>query len=365
MSGGMPVPQLERGEGEVTVGQRYIVRVGQCNDLVEDAAALLAQERLGQGQQRVEPGVAALVDGVPEAGEPSPLGENVVQRARHAVTLGHGQQLVGLLARTAVQRARQCCQSGQQCVVGVGADRRGDAHGHGRGGQLMVRHEDEGCVDGGRRHRRSHRCKAGGEPRRDGGTRVLPRRRRPHDVGQRGRGAAGGAGDRGGTEIGTEGIGGPAHDQRPAHALERGGHRARPEVGCAPVPRFLGLPQELGDLFEAGRRRQVGGGPATVDRAELLVELRHCGRDGGQPGRRLAPTPAARRQPLDLVQVEEAAPPGRVRMRLQQAPADVGVERRHLDPEAAGCLLGGQHALHHPRSYIDLINVYRRRERAS
>ena len=143
MSGGMPVPQLERGESQVTIGQRHIVRGGQGNDLVEDAAALLAQERLGQGQQRVEAGVAALVDGVPEAGEPAPLGEHVVQRTRHAVALGHDQQLVGLLARTAVQRTRQGGQPGQQCVVGVGADRRGHAHGHGRGGQLVVRHEDE------------------------------------------------------------------------------------------------------------------------------------------------------------------------------------------------------------------------------
>ena len=105
--------------------------------------------------------------------------------------------------------------------------------------------------------------------------------------------------------------------------------------------------------------------PAAVDRAELLVELRHrCG-DGGETGGRLATAAAARRQPLDLVQVEEAAAPDRVRMRLQQSPADVGVQRRHLDPEAAGRLLGREHAFHHRGYYIDLINVYRRRERAS
>ena len=89
----------------------------------------------------------------------------------------------------------------------------------------------------------------------------------------------------------------------------------------------------------------VAGRPA-VDRAELLVELGHRGRDGGQAGGGLAPAPAAHHQPLDVVEVEEAPPPGRVRVRHEQAAADVGVEGRHLDPETAGRLLGGQHAVH-------------------
>ena len=127
----------------------------------EDGAALLAQQRLGQRQQRVEAGVAALVDGVPEAGQPSALAQHVVQRARHAVALGHDQQLVGLLAGTAVQRAGQRGQPGQQRVVGVGAHRGRHAHGHRRGGELVVRHEDEGGVDGGRGHRRGRAARGG------------------------------------------------------------------------------------------------------------------------------------------------------------------------------------------------------------
>ena len=55
-----------------------------------------------------------------------------------------------------------------------------------------------------------------------------------------------------------------------------------PMSGSAPVPRLLGLPQQLGHLLEAVRARQVGGGPAAVDRAELLVELGHAGGHGGE-----------------------------------------------------------------------------------
>ena len=119
-----------------------------------------------------------------------------------------------------------------------------------------------------------------------------------------------------------------------------------PRSGAVQSPAFLGLPEELGHLFEAARQRQLGGGPAAVDRAALLVELRHRGSDGGQAGSRLTTAPAPRRQTLDLAEIEEAAAPGGVRMGIEQAAADVGVQRRHLDPEAAGGLLRGQHAVH-------------------
>ena len=115
-------------------------------------------------------------------------------------------------------------------------------------------------------------------------------------------------------------IGRPAHDQRPSHALERRRQRAGTEIGRRPVPRLLGLPEQLGHLFEACGRRQIGGGPAAVDRAELLVELRHRRRDGGQAGGRLAAAPAAGRQPLDLVQVEEAARAGPGRGAIRAGP---------------------------------------------
>ncbi len=76
-----------------------------------------------------------------------------------------------------------------------------------------------------------------------------------------------------------------------------------------------------------------------------MVEPGDRGGDRGQPG-----GPAALAAPggerLDLGQVEEAAPGGRVPLRLEQAAADVGVEGRDLDPEAPSGLLGGEHAVH-------------------
>ncbi len=327
------------------------MRGSHRHDLAHDGTALLAQQRLGQRQQGLEARVAALVDGVPEAGQPPALAEHVVQRPRRAVALGHDEQLVGLLAGAAVERTGQGGQPGQEGVIGVGAHRCREADGHGRGGELVIRQEDEGRIHGGGRHRRRGGSQARPEPRRDGVTRSLPGGRRPHHVGQRGGGAAGGPRHRGRTQVGPQGVRRPAQDQRPAHALERGGQRAGSETRGAPVARTIGLPEELGDLLEAPIRRQPGGGPPAVDRAEPLVELGHGGRDRRQPGRRLTPSTAPHRQRLDVVQVEEAPPPGRVGVRIEQATADVGVQRRHLDPEASCRLLRREHALHRGSLY--------------
>ena len=80
-------------------------------------------------------------------------------------------------------------------------------------------------------------------------------------------------------------------------------------------------------------------------RVPLLMEPGHRGGDGGEPGGGTAlPPPGGQR--LDLAQVEEAAPGSRVPLRLEQAAADVGVERRDLDPETPGGLLCRQHAVH-------------------
>ena len=171
---------------------------------------------------------------------------------------------------------------------------------------------------------------------------------RSDDIGQRGSGAASGTCDRRRTQIGPQWIRCPAHDERPAHALERGRQRARTDVRCAPVPHLLGLPQQLGHFLEAVRPRQVGGGLAPVDRAAALVELGHPGRDGGEARGRLPSAPAADRQRLNGVQVEEAAPAGRIWVGLEHAPAHVRVQRRHLDAEPPCCLLGTEHAFHVP-----------------
>ena len=185
------------------------------------------------------------------------------------------------------------------------------------------------------------------EPGRDGGAGVAAGRGRPHRVGQRGGGATGGAGDCGGSQVGPERVGGPAHHEGPAHAVQRLAESAGTEVGRRPVATgTLGPPQELGHLLEARARRQIGGQAAAVDGAELLVELGHARGDGGEPGGRLAAAPTAGRQSLDLCQVEEAPAPPRVPVRLEEAAAHVGVQRGHLDAETAGRLLGGQHPVH-------------------
>jgi len=148
-------------------------------------------------------------------------------------------------------------------------------------------------------------------------------------------------------QVGTEGIGRAAHHQGPAHAVKGVDERAGPEVGRAPVGVWgPGLPQELGDVLEAGPGGQLGGALPAVKRPELLVELGHGCRDGGEPGRGLPAAPAPDGQRLDVGQVEQAAPGAGVAVGLEQAAADVGVEGRHLDPEAAGRLLGGEHAFH-------------------
>ena len=66
-------------------------------------------------------------------------------------------------------------------------------------------------------------------------------------------------------------------------------------------------------------------------------------RGGRQTATRLATITTGVTQ---LDQVEEAAPPGRVAVGLEEAAADVGVQRGHLDTKAPGGFLGRQHPLH-------------------
>ena len=140
-----------------------------------------------RGQQGVEARVAVLVDHVPEPRQPALRTQGVVERAGGAVALGRDQELVGLLAGSAVQRAGQGGQPGQQGVVEVGSGRRGHPHGQGRGGQLVVRHEDEGGV---RRRRPTRRTRCGDQAAGQAGRRSVrvaivavrvpcPDRRRP------------------------------------------------------------------------------------------------------------------------------------------------------------------------------------------
>ena len=155
--------------------------------------------------------------------------------------------------------------------------------------------------------------------------------------------------DRLGSGVGPQGIGGGAHDERPAEAVGRLDEGAGAVIGRGPVGGCLrlrfGLPEQFRHLLEGHPPGQLNGRPASV-RWTVLPELGDPGRDGGQSGLDLASTPSSLGQALDVGQVEQTPPAVRLRVRLQQAPADVGVQRGHLDAEPPGRLLTLQHPLH-------------------
>src|SRR5690606_27967578 len=112
-------------------------------------------------------------------------------------------------------------------------------------------------------------------------------------------------------------------------------------------------PQQLGDLLEAGRAGQLRGVVATVgepvvrDAGELGGDREVEG--GGPAGATRAP---AAGQLLHLLRVEPAPATVPVPVAREVPPADVRVERRDLDPEPLGRLVGAQHL--HP---LIMINV--------
>ena len=324
------------------------MRGGQSDDFVQDGSLVVAQLGFGRREQSGEARVAALVDGVAEPGQAALLAQHVVEGARDTVALGDDEELVGHLAGATVERAGECRQPGQQRVVGIGAYRGGHPHGHGRGGQLVVGQQDEGRVDRLDRHGARRGGEARREPCGDGCVAVPVARAVTDSVDQRGRRPPGGPGHGRRPQIGAETVGGAAQHQRPAHAVEGVNERAAPEVGRVPVALVLGpgLPEELGHVLEARSCRQLRRALPAVERTELLVELGHGRRDRREPRRGLAAAPAPRRQRLDVGKVEQAAPGVGVAVRLEEPAADVGIERRHLDPETAGRLLGREHSFH-------------------
>ena len=120
-------------------------------------------------------------------------------------------------------------------------------------------------------------------------------------------------------------------------------------IGCGPVGGCrlgrVGLPEQFRHLLEGHLPGQLNGRPTPVRRT-VLTELGDPGRDGGQPRLDLASTTSSLGQALDVGQVEQTPPAVRLGVRLQQAPADVGVQRGHLDAEPPGRLLTLQHPLH-------------------
>ncbi len=145
------------------------------------------------------------------------------------------------------------------------------------------------------------------------------------------------------------GLRAPAHLQRGGRRLPRGGGHslAGPEAGPRPVGELAG-PQQLGHVLEGA----AGGEPGRIEAAVAQPAGRDLGdgrldRDVHDTGR--APRPAPPGQLLHLVGIEQAAAAIGGLVPVQQAAADVSVERRGLHTEPASRLAGGQE-LGHPAS---------------
>ena len=108
---------------------------------------------------------------------------------------------------------------------------------------------------------------------------------------------------------------------------------------------------EVLSKIKLGRLGQLDGVPAAVE-GPALGELGDRCRDGGHAGLDRPRLPGATGQPFDLVGVEQAPPAGRRRMRHEEPPAHVGVERVHLYAEPASGLFALEHALQRRSTFL-------------
>ena len=106
MSGGMPVPQLKaaRARSQLASGTSLAAAMSMTSRRSDRRSSLSSGSANASSAREAR--IAALVDGVAEAGHDASVAQHVVEGAGRAVTFRHGQQLVGLLARASVQRAR-------------------------------------------------------------------------------------------------------------------------------------------------------------------------------------------------------------------------------------------------------------------
>ena len=285
-----------------------------ADHLADEGAALLAQQGLGQRQQRVEAGVAALVDGVPEAGQPAVLAQDVVQgprrrrrarprpgarrpagwphraaarpgwparpaarrRDRRARTRATRTAMVEVASSWSAMRTRAALTA----AAGTrGADRRG------RAGPPAEPRSRIGC---------SPPAVAGGGPTTSVSAAAARRAARATAAG---------------TQVGPQGIRRPAHARAPSACARASASAGRGRGRGPPSPPLLGLPQQLGHLLEAGAHRQLGG------RAARGRSGRAPGPAGSPPVVMVASRVAVWRPPrlraarrLDVGQVEEAPP---------------------------------------------------------
>jgi hypothetical protein len=109
-----------------------------------------------------------------------------------------------------------------------------------------------------------------------------------------------------------------------------------------PRRRRCAVPQQRHDFLERAEPRQLGRVPPPVGEPPGRIEQRQLGLDHDLQRARAVRPPRPRRQPLDLLGVELGVVRATRRVALQQAAADVGVDRLALHAEAARDLLGAK-----------------------
>ena len=128
--------------------------------------------------------------------------------------------------------------------------------------------------------------------------------------------------------------------------------------GADQSPSAVGLPQQFGHLLERQRGGQLGGRPAPVDGTVVASWVTPVVMVASR-SRPSPPAPAAVRARRSMSARSKRLPGGRgARVGLEQPPAHVGVERRHLDARGAGPPPRSAASVPCRRPYIDLINIY-------
>ena len=143
-------------------------------------------------------------------------------------------------------------------------------------------------------------------------------------------------------------VGRSTHDEGPGESIVGAPKWAGANVRSRPVAAdaVVTAPEPFSHLFVGALRGQGGGQASPISRTIGRTQLGDPGRDGGQLGLDLTASPTTASQTFDVSEVEQAPAPIRFWVRLEQASADIGVERGDLHPEPTGRLLASEHAIH-------------------
>ena len=166
--------------------------------------------------------------------------------------------------------------------------------------------------------------------------------------------------DRVGTEVRSQRVGRPGHDDRPPQAVggpQGGRGLERHGLPVTGAGARITPPQQLGG-FLVGHGGGEGDGRGPPVHGAVVTELGGGGGHRGQPG--LGGPTAARPlgQRLDVLRREQAPTAPRGGMRHQQPPTHIGIERGQLDAQPPGRLGALEHPRHPASSNIELINIY-------